>query len=61
MEDKEAEEKIKKKRLKSGYKINQRTGEIEAVNQKKINLSEAIEEIEEEIEEIVYQEKEIKI
>jgi len=58
---KKQKKKIKKKRLKSGYKINQRTGEIEAANRKKINLSEAIEEIEEEIEEIVYQEKEIKI
>jgi len=58
---KKRKKKIKKKRLKSGYKINQKTGKIEAVNRKNISLSEAIEEIEEEIEEIVYQEKEIKI
>jgi|GEM_PF-4388726 len=58
---KKQKKKIKKKKLKSGYKINQKTGKIEAPNRKNIDLSEAIEEIEEEIEEIVYQEKEIKI
>jgi len=58
---KKQKKKTKKKKLKSGYKINQKTGKIEAVNRKNTNLSEAIEEAEEEIEEIVYQEKEIKI
>ncbi len=58
---KKQKKKIKKRRLKSGYKVNQKTGKIEAINRKNINLSEAIEEVEEEIEEIVYQEKEIKI
>jgi len=58
---KKQKKKIKKKRLKSGYKINQKTGKIESINRKHIDLSEAVEEVEEEIEEIVYQEKEIKI
>jgi len=58
---KKQKNKIKKKRLKSGYKINQKTGKIESINRKHIDLSEAVEEVEEEIEEIVYQEKEIKI
>jgi len=58
---KKQKKKIKKKRLKSGYKINQKTGKIETINRKNIELSEAIEEVEEEIEEIVYKEEEIKI
>jgi len=58
---KKQKKKIKKKRLKSGYKINQKTGKIETSNRKNIDLSEAIEEVEEETEEIVYKEKEIKI
>ena len=58
---KKQKKKIKKKRLKSGYKINQKTGKIESTNRKNIDLSEAVEEVVEEIEEIVYQEKEIKI
>jgi len=58
---KKQKKKIKKKRLKPGYKINQKTGKIETSNRKNIELSEAIEEVEEEIEEIVYKEMEIKI
>ena len=61
MENKKQKKKIKKKRLKSGYKINQKTGKIESINRKNIDLSEAVEEVIEEVEEIVYQEKEIKI
>jgi len=58
---KKQKKKIKKKRLKSGYKINQKTGKIESINRKNIDLSEAVEEVVEEVEETVYQEKEIKI